>query len=190
MLSGMGYRAVELLCKNRVEDGIYKRRFAGAGHTGDADEHSERDRDVDVFQVVLPCTDDLKEFSAALTALFRNGNFPSAAEIVSGYRGGVVDYLLRGADGDDLPAVYSGTGSYIDDVIRLHHGFLIMLDDYKTVSDVAEGFECLYQPVVVALMKPDARLVKDIEHSHERRADLRCQSDPLGFSAGQRARLS
>ena len=41
--------------------------------------------------------------------------------------------------------------------------------------------------VIVALMQPDTRLIQNIQNAHQRRADLRCQPDPLAFAAGKRS---
>ena len=39
------------------------------------------------------------------------------------------------------------------------------------------------EAVVVALVKADARLVKDVEHAHKASADLRGQANALGLAA-------
>ena len=44
------------------------------------------------------------------------------------------------------------------------------------------------QPVVVALVQADRRLVEDVEHADQLRADLRRQPDALGLAAGERRR--
>ena len=45
----------------------------------------------------------------------------------------------------------------------------------------------LDQPVVVALVQPDRRLVEDVEDADQAGADLGGQPDPLRLAAGQRA---
>ena len=44
------------------------------------------------------------------------------------------------------------------------------------------------QPLVVALVQADARLVEDVEHTHQAGADLRGQADALRLAAGQSGR--
>ena len=44
------------------------------------------------------------------------------------------------------------------------------------------------KPIVVARMQADRRLVEDVEHAHQPRADLAGQADPLGLAAGERRR--
>ena len=61
-----------------------------------------------------------------------------------------------------------------------------MLHDDEGVAQIAQTAERFEQLVVVALVQADARLVKDIQHAHQRRADLRGQTDALRLSAGER----
>ncbi len=56
------------------------------------------------------------------------------------------------------------------------------------VAEVAQTPERLEQAVVVPLVQADARLVEDVEHSDQPRADLGGQPDPLGLAAGEGAR--
>ena len=45
----------------------------------------------------------------------------------------------------------------------------------------------MQQTVIVALMQADARLVQNVKHADERRADLRREPDALRLAAGQRS---
>jgi hypothetical protein len=47
---------LQFASQRRVEDVVDQRTLAGARHAGDADKASQRDRDGEVFQVVLPST--------------------------------------------------------------------------------------------------------------------------------------
>ena len=53
------------------------------------------------------------------------------------------------------------------------------------VAQVAEPTQGAEQPLVVALVQPDARLVEDVEHADQSRADLGGQPDPLRLAAGE-----
>jgi hypothetical protein len=46
------------------------------------------------------------------------------------------------------------------------------------------------QAIIVALMQPDARLIQNVEHADEPRADLRRQPDALRLATAQRAALA
>ncbi len=63
-----------------------------------------------------------------------------------------------------------------------------MLDDDQGVAEVLEPDQGLDQPVVVALVQPDRRLVEDVEHTDQPGADLRGEPDALRLAAGQRPR--
>ncbi len=79
------------------------------------------------------------------------------------------------------PGPMSTTQSAVPD------GVLVVLDDDQRVAEVAQPDQRLDQPVVVALVQPDARLVEDVEHADQAGADLGRQPDPLRLAAGQRA---
>ncbi len=63
-----------------------------------------------------------------------------------------------------------------------------MLDHDHRVAEVAQPLQGREQPVVVALMEADRRLVQDIEHAGQARADLRGEPDALALAARERAR--
>ena len=58
------------------------------------------------------------------------------------------------------------------------------------VAQVPQVLESVQQQVVVPLVQTDRRLVQDIEHPHQRGADLGGQADALALPAGQGARLA
>ena len=66
------------------------------------------------------------------------------------------------------------------------HGVLVVLHHQHRVAQVPQALERRDQPLVVSLVQPDRRLVEDVEHPHERRADLRGQTDALRLATGQR----
>ena len=117
-----------------------------------------------------------------------HGDFPRAGEELPGQGVRVAHDLLGRAAGHDLAAVHARARADVHDVVRLAHGVLIVLDDDDGVADVAQVLEGPQQAVVVALVQADGGLVQDVEHAHERGADLRGQADALGLAAGERAR--
>ena len=72
-------------------------------------------------------------------------------------------------------------------MVSRKHGVLVVLDDDQRIAEVAQTFEGRQQLVVVTLMQADGRLVEDIQHAHQRRADLGRETDALAFTARQRA---
>src|SRR5215213_9680103 len=103
-----------------------------------------------------------------------------------GVRG--AEQLLDGPGVDDLTAVLAGSRADVDRPVGDPDGVLVVLDDDEGVAEVAEAEQGLDEPVVVALVKTDRRLVEHIQHADEARADLRRQPDPLRLAAGERAR--
>jgi len=69
-------------------------------------------------------------------------------------------------------------------------GLFIVLDDQHGVAQIAQPLQRLDQPVVVALMQADGRLVENIEHAAQTRTDLRGQPDALALAAAQRRRVA
>ena len=78
------------------------------------------------------------------------------------------------------PGPMSTTQSAVSD------GVLVVLDDDQGVAEVLEPDQRLDQPVVVALVQADRRLVEDVEDADQPGADLGGQPDPLRLAAGQR----
>mgnify|MGYP000987074067 CR=1 FL=1 len=76
---------------------------------------------------------------------------------------------------DHLAAMLTRSGANIDDVVSGVHRVLIMLHNDQCVAEVAQMAQRRKETVVVALMEADARLIEDVEHAHEPRADLRRQ---------------
>ena len=94
---------------------------------------------------------------------------------------------LTGAGVDDLAAVLAGARADVDDPVGRGDGVLVVLDDDERVAEVAQPGQRLDQPVVVALVQADRRLVEDVEHPDQAGADLGGQPDALGLAAGERA---
>lgn len=88
----------------------------------------------------------------------------------------------------DLATVLTGAGADVDDPVGDLDGVLVVLDDDERVAHVAQPDEGLDQPVVVALVQTDGRLVEDVQHADEAGADLGGQADALGLAAGERRR--
>src|SRR6478735_794293 len=56
---------------------------------------------------------------------------------------------------DDLAAVLAGARPDVDDVIRLHDGRLVVLDDDQRVAEIAKPDQRVQQPAVVSLVQTD-----------------------------------
>jgi hypothetical protein len=80
------------------------------------------------------------------------------------------------------------TGTDVDDVVGRCDRRLVVFHHDQGVAEVAQPQQGLDQPLVVALVQADRRLVQDVEHPDEAGTDLGREPDPLGLAAGQRPR--
>ena len=112
-------------------------------------------------------------------------DFDLAGEVLAGDGGWVVHDLLRGAVGDEVAAVFAGSGAEVEDVVGVADGVFVVLDDEDGVAEVAEVFEGGDEALVVALVEADGGLVEDVEDAAEAGADLGGEADALAFAAGE-----
>ena len=87
-----------------------------------------------------------------------------------------------------MAAVLARARPHVDQVVGGAHRALVVLDDQHGVAEVAQALERRDQALVVALVQADRRLVEDVEHPDQRRADLGREPDPLRLAAAQRRR--
>ena len=88
--------------------------------------------------------------------------------------------------GDDFAAADAGAGAEVDDVVGGPHRVFVVLDDDDRVAQVAQPAERVEQPVVVARVQADRRLVENVEHADQAAADLAGQANALRLAAGKR----
>jgi hypothetical protein len=62
-----------------------------------------------------------------------------------------------------------------------------MLDDEDRITEIAQVPQGFEQAFVIALMEADAGFIQDIKNANQASADLRGQTDALGFSAAEGA---
>ena len=89
---------------------------------------------------------------------------------------------------DDLAAVLARARPHVDDVVGRADRVVVVLDDDHAVAEIAQVLERGEQPVVVALVQTDRRLVQHVHDAGQPRADLRREPDPLRLAAGERLR--
>ena len=111
-----------------------------------------------------------------------------AGEEAPGQRLGAGGDERRRPLGDDPAAVLAGARPHVDDVVGRAHRLFVVLDDDHRVAEVAQPQQRVDESPVVALVQADARLVEDVEHADQRRADLGRQPDALRLAAGERRR--
>ena len=181
--------AVELVRHHLGQDLVDQRRLARTGHAGHAGQQPQRKVDVDVLQVVLPGTADGDQpVEVDRAALLRREDLPPARQIIARDRPLRIEDAPRLTRVDDLAAVLAGARADVDQPIAFPDRVLVMLDDDERVAQIAQLFQRLDQPVVVALVQADRRLVEDVQDARQTRADLGGQSDALRLATGQRSR--
>jgi hypothetical protein len=89
------------------------------------------------------------------------------------------------AEADDVAAAHPRAGAEVDDVVGGTHRVFVVLDDNDRVAEVAQALKRGEQPVVVARVQPDRRLVENVEDADQTAADLAREADALGFAAGE-----
>ena len=139
------------------------------------------------LEVVLRGAAD-REDAAVVLAPRRDRDRAPAGEEVARDRALRAHHLLRRALGDDVPAVLAGARPHVDDPVGDAHHLLVVLDDEHRVAERLQPLQRLDQPVVVALVQADRRLVEDVEDADELRADLRREPEPLRLAARERLR--
>ena len=92
--------------------------------------------------------------------------------------------------GDEMAAAHAGARAEIDDVIGRADGVFVVLHHDHGIAQIAQPAQRGDEPVIVALMQADARLIEHVEAAGEAGADLRGEPDALRFAAGKRAALA
>src|SRR4029079_11383990 len=75
---------------------------------------------------------------------------------------------------------------HIQQMVRRHHGFCIVLDHDHRVAQVTQAQQGVEQAPIIALMETDRWFIKNVENADEAGTDLRCEPDALAFSTTQR----
>ena len=89
---------------------------------------------------------------------------------------------------DDAAALFAGAEPHVDDGVGDPDHVGVVLDDEDRVALVAQLPQDRDQPLVVARVQADRRLVEHVQRVDQRRAERRREVDPLRFAARQRRR--
>src|SRR6188508_114699 len=172
-----------------IEDVGDETRFPGSRNTGHGHEQPEREVHRKVPEIVgLGSYDPESFFRLGGSAAQRHGDPELATEIARRKRSGMLQHLCNGPLSNHLATKAPRTRAQIDQMIGRADGILVVLDHYHGVTEVPEFPERAQETLVVPLVQADARLVQDVENTHQARADLSCEPDPLGFAAGKSSR--
>ena len=113
----------------------------------------------------------------------RNLDFPDAIQVVGG-DGFLLQEFFRPALSHHAPAFHAGARPHVHDIVGRPHHVLVVFHHDDGIAQVPQLFEGSNQPLIVALVQPDAGFVQDIQHPYQFGPDLGRQADTLGFPAG------
>ena len=161
-----------------------QRALARAGHPGDHGQHAERDVDVDVLQVVEAGAAHLQRTRRRPHRRLQRG---PVVQVPPGH-GAAGPQPLDGALEHHMAARRSGAGTEVDDVVGDRDRLRLVLHDQHRVALVAQLQQQVVHPLDVVRVQPDRRLVEDVGHVGERRAEVADHLGALRLAARQRAR--
>ena len=165
-----------------VQELVDHRALAAAAHPGHTDQASQGELHVEAAEVVARATHQRELAGAVGPAFSRGGNGPAATQIGTGQRLLGRQQRLEIALSNDFAAMDPSSRANVDDVVGGANRVLVVLHHDQGVAQIPELHQGVQQPVVVALMQTDARLVEHVEHSRQTRTDLGGQTDPLGLT--------
>ena len=87
----------------------------------------------------------------------------------------------------NFPARFSVPRPQLDDLVRRAHNAGVMFDNHDRVARVPQLAEQAHEPVRVARVQANTRLVQDKQSVDKAGAKTCGKVDPFGFSAGERA---
>ena len=133
---------------------------------------------------------DGQKISVARPALFRNVHAQSSGKILA--RDAFLDlgHLRRSSRRDNIAAVDARARPHVNQVVGGAQSLLVVLHDNHGVPQIAQTGQRVNQALVVALVKTDARLVKNVHDAGKRASNLGGQTNSLRLAAAQSARAS
>ena len=167
---------------------MHERGLARSAHAGHAGDRVQRNVDVHVLQVVLGRALQPDLLSRPSPPRRRHGNRQLVAQVLRGQRPRLLQQAGHVAGIHDAAALLAGAEPDVDDVIGDANHVLVVLDDEDGVALVAKLLKDVDEPLVVARVQADRRLVQHVERADERRAERGRQIDALRFAARQRRR--
>ncbi len=129
-MSGGGFRrAVEPLRERAIENVVDECGLAGTRNACDDGEQSKRQRNVHILQIIRARAKNLDGFAVGAAALFGDGDFCRAAQVLTGEGGSGGFDLRRFALGDEVAAGVAGAGAKVDDEISAADGVFAPIRD-------------------------------------------------------------
>jgi hypothetical protein len=157
--------------ERRVDDVVHEGALPRAADAGHARQHAKRNLDVDVLEVVLRRAEHAQALIGRTPARGRYRNRELVAEIFRGERARLLEELLERAREDHAPALLAGAEPHVDHGVGDADHVLVVLDYQHGVPLVAQLAQDGDQPLVIARVQPDRRLVEHVERPDQRRPE-------------------
>src|ERR1017187_4860570 len=169
-----------------IENVMQQRGFSRARDAGNRHQHAQRNFQIDVLQVVRPRAGDAEFVGSGLTPSRGNLDAKFVGEIASGERVRHVDDLVVGARADDFSAILPGARTKVENPIGGPHDVGIMLDHQDRISQIAQVVQDFDEPMRIAAVQADGRLVEHIQRAHQTRTKRCRELYALRFAARER----
>ena len=150
---------------------MHERRLARTADAGDARQHVERNRDVDVFQVVLRRAEHADLLPRPPPPCRRHRDREFLPQILRCQRSRLAQQPVEPAGVHDASSLLARPEPEIDDVIGDADHVGVVLDDEHGVALIAELAKNGDQPLVVARVQSNRWLVEHVQCANERRAE-------------------
>ena len=133
-------------------------RLSASGNACHANEFSQRDFYIHLFQIISAGATQLDRLSVARTSSVGNAYFQIAGQVAGSQRL-LLQHLSRRSSKDDLPSPPPRLGSHVDDIIGVEHHFLVVFHYDNRVTHIAKILQRTDQSQVVSLVQADTRFV-------------------------------
>ncbi len=166
---------------------VDQRALARSAHAGHANQRRQRHPRLDALEVVgRDALDHQRPRLGDAPSLLGQRNRQLAAQVAAGHRVAVGGHFRRRAFGHDLAAVQARAGPDVDQVVGGAHDRFIVLDHQHRVTLLLQAAQRVDQPLVVALVQADRRLVENVAHADQPRANAGGQPHALQLAAAER----
>ena len=189
-LARRGHLAAEQPPQFGLEHVAHERALAAARHARHADEHAQRDLDIDALEVVVPHALQAECLARRLSAVGREVDRVAAREKRSRNAPLAVGDVVGRARRHHLAPALARPRPKIDHPVGGPDRVFVVLDHHDRVALIAESLERAEELDVVAGVEADRRLVEHVEHAREPRADLGGEPDPLALASRERRCLA
>ena len=178
--------AVALGPQRAIQHIMDQRGLPGAADSGHDCEHSKRNHEVHVLQIVQRRAKQPQEFAVGLVANVRNRNAQFSAKITASKRLVLAKHGFIGAGEEQFAAEFASARTEIDHMVRGKNRLWIVLHNQNSIAEIAQRFQNIYQPLRIPRMQADGRFVEHVQRADQMRAQRRSKLNTLRLPTRQR----